>query len=271
MGLSVIATASSNVINLKDWVKVEIIKPIEANGAVSVNVQDQTTEIVDYYLTKLDNVSSLTVNVSVDDKLLQLNSTVGAVAYNAINIYEEGHYFQALILSISGNNITINAPLDYNFTSNAIVEYASWNMNVDGSTTPIEFKLCVPSESEWDITRMMFSISDNTDMDDGKFGGIPSLTNGFVLRVEDGYYKNIFVVNDNGGFAERCYDTGYSDKAPAGLYGFKARRTFGGQDKNGVVVRLNGTDRDCITTVIQDDLTDLTKLAVVAQGHNTLY
>jgi len=55
-----------------------------------------------------------------------------------------------------------------------------------------------------------------------------------------------------------------SDKS---VYGFSYRRTFGGQDKNGVVVRLHGGTQDKLEIINQDDLTGLNKLAHVSQGH----
>jgi len=106
-------------------------------------------------------------------------------------------------------------------------------------------------------------------MDDSKFGSLDALTNGVVLRKKNGEVKNIFVVSDNGGIAERCYDTDYPTKVPAEIYAFRARRTFGGQDKNGVVVRLDGSESEELQIIIQDALSGgtLTKFAVVAQGH----
>ena len=63
------------------------------------------------------------------------------------------------------------------------------------------------------------------------------------------------------------YDVVYSDKAPAGYFGLNFRRTFGGQNKNGVVIRLCADDSDTLQVIIQDDLTDLDDFSVIAQGH----
>ena len=48
-----------------------------------------------------------------------------------------------------------------------------------------------------------------------------------------------------------------------------SRRTFGGQNKNGIVIRLKGDDNDELQAIIQDDLTDLDHFHVIAQGHVT--
>lgn len=42
---------------------------------------------------------------------------------------------------------------------------------------------------------------------------------------------------------------------------------IGGQNKNGVVVRLNGDTQYKLEIINQDDLTGLSKLAHVFQGH----
>jgi hypothetical protein len=65
------------------------------------------------------------------------------------------------------------------------------------------------------------------------------------------------------------YDTAYADKRPSGSFGFKFRRTFGGQGKNGVVIRLTAIHGDSLKLIIQDDLTGLDDFYIVAQGHRT--
>lgn len=247
---------------------VKIIDPVDKYGNVEIAIQDQHSEIIDYYIGRVDGTTNPSSAVYIDEVNVTVDSTTGAVQYQAINIIEEGHYYQAVVLAINGNVITTNVPFDYNFTTNAIVEFSTWNMNVDGSTGTQEFEICAPAGVAWDITRILFSIGDDSAMDSTTFGGIPSLPNGVVLRMVNGHTKNIFVVNDNGGFAERAYDVTYDDRrSPLGEYAVRVRRTFAGQEKNGVTIRLDGDEGDCLKILIQDDLTDLTKFASVVQGH----
>lgn len=236
---------------------------------LSVIIADQITEVVDLYFCHEKATTNPTVALSLDDRQITVADTTGAVVGECINIREDVYFFQAIIQSIVGNVITFNAFIDYPFTTEASVCFAEWNMAVDGSVTPVIFTICPPANATWDLTRIIGNITDSSAMDDGLFGGTPSLSNGVILRVSDGYDKNIFIVSDNGGFTERAYDARYSDKAPAGLYGFSFRRTFAGQNKNGVVIRLDGSTNDQLQLIIQDDLTDLVKFACVAQGHRT--
>ena len=107
-------------------------------------------------------------------------------------------------------------------------------------------------------------------MDDGKFGGITGgLTNGIFFRVKNGTTKNIFNAKTNGDLAAHMFDLNYVDDTlgPSGQYGLRGRRTFGGQSKNGVVIRLNSETNDIFECVVQDDLTDLTNFQIIVQGH----
>ncbi len=247
-----------------------IIKsPLESNGAVPVNIQDQHSEPIDLYFCQKFLTTAPSAPALLDARSITLNSVAGVSAGKCIDIYENGRSFQALVQSVVGNTVTFNCPADQAFSTNAVVEFGNWNMNIDGSVTRVIYKISPPAGTTWDINRVIIGILDDVAMDDAKFGGITALTNGVVFRVKDGYTKNLFVVNDNGGFRERSFDAQYSDKAPSGQYGFGVRKTFNGQEKSGVTIRLNGDTSDELEVIIQDNLTALTKMAVVANGHAT--
>ena len=239
---------------------------------LDVYVQDQTTEIIDLYMVNIAGAITpvLSAGALIDAKTINVVSSTGVLAtgVHAINISENGRTFQAIVTAVTATSISFNAPLDMDITTAAVVKVGNWNMNVNGSVTPVIYCVCPPPGVTWDITRIIGSINDDVEMDATTFGGIASLDNGMVLRVVDGYTKNIFVVNNNGGFTERAYDTEYDDRrSPQSEYGFSYRRTFAGQEKNGVVIRLNGDTGDKLEIIIQDDLTALAKLAHVVQGH----
>lgn len=237
--------------------------------AIDVAIQDQTTEIIDLYMVNLDDAvePTVTATADIDDKMIEVDATTGITAGDAINISENGRTFQAIVSTFDATSITFNAPLDMPVTADAVVQVGKWNMVVDGSTAPKIYRVTPPVGATWDIVRLTIGMTATTAMDDSTFGPLTALTNGVVLRVVNGQTKNIFVVSDNGGLAERCYDATYPAKVPAGIYAFRAIRTFGGQDKNGVVVRLQ--EGDSLEFIIQDDLSDatFTKFACVVQGH----
>jgi hypothetical protein len=57
----------------------------------------------------------------------------------------------------------------------------------------------------------------------------------------------------------------YTDRTAQGQFGTGARITFGGQSKHGVVIRLS--ELDALQFIVQDNLTGLTSLKIVAEGH----
>jgi len=238
--------------------------------SVDVSIQDQTTEIIDLYMVNLDDAvtPTITAPADIDDKVISVDATTGITAGDAINISENGRTFQAIVLSVTGTSITFNAPLDMAVTASAVVQVGKWDMAVDGSTEPKIYRVTPPAGATWDIVKLTIGMTASATMDDSTFGPLTALTNGVVLRVVDGQTKNIFVVSDNGGFAERCsYDAVYHTEVTSDVYAFRARRTFGGQDKNGVVVRLSAGDS--LEFIVQDNLADVTftKFACVVQGH----
>jgi len=239
-------------------------------GVADVAIQDQTSEPIDLYLCSSYLTTAPTAPTLLEGRTITVASVAGVVAGDCIDILENGHAFQAVVQSIATLTVTFNCPTDRIFTTGATVMFGKWNMNVNGSVTHQIYKVRPPAGVQWDINRVIIGMADDTAMDDGKFGGIASLTNGLVFRTKDGTYKNLFVVSDNGGFRERSFDVLYADKAPAGTYGFGCRKSFNGQDKHGVALRLDGNTGDELQVIIQDDLTGLIKLAVVAQGHQVV-
>jgi hypothetical protein len=248
-----------------------VINPYHDRG-LDVWIQDQTSELIDLYMIDLEDAitPSITASSNIDGYSIEVDNITGILTddSHAINISENGRTFQSIVKNAVGNTVTFNAPLDMDITTGASVQIAKWNMNTNGSVTPMHFCICPPAGVTWDIVRIIGSIEDNAEMDSSTFGGLSSLSNGLVLRITNSMSKNIFIVQDNGGFAERVFNTKYDDRrSPTRVYGFSYRRTFGRQNKNGVVVRLHGDTQDKLEIINQDNLTELSKLAHVCQGH----
>ena len=164
--------------------------------------------------------------------------------------------------------VTIDTPIDFNYSSGSITFAANYHMNVDGSTTPQIFQVGPIGESvdlELDITRIMGYLQDDVEMDDAKFGGITALTNGVVLRRNNKYMTNFWNAKSNGELALLTYDFEYAEKAKQGSYAARFRNTYAGPSKHGVTIRLE--PGDILEVIIQDDLTDLEDFIMMAQGH----
>lgn len=251
--------------------------PIEDNGGLPVNLQDQTTRLFDIPVNQiLDNSNySLATIPIINDYTIELNTTTGLsigdkIAFLEQNGIEQIHFGN--IMAINGNEITMNAPVPYNYTPSKTTVFTFENqLTVDGSIAPQIYSLCNFFKSSVDITRIIFSCTDDTEMHDGLFCSSPQLTRGIEFRKKNlqGYYINYFNVRNNGEFGLLAYDIGYSDKGkpPDDTYGFRSRLTFGGQSKHGVVIRLEPTE--CIELIVQDDLTDVSTASLMIEGHFT--
>ena len=249
---------------------VEIGASLEANGALPVNVQDQTTPIVDLYAHRDLGELTLSAATTINATVINVTDASAVVAGNVICIKEGERDYQARVISKLVNATTVGTPLDYAFSTAADVHYAEHDLaSVAGSlASPKVYGIAPAPDVQWDVVRVIFHIEDDAVMDDGKFGGIAALTNGVVLRVVNGDTHNVFNVKTNGEFAERAYDREYVAKPPAGTgNAMNVRRTFGGQEKNGVVIRLNGADGDEMQILVQDDLTALSHFHCIVQGH----
>lgn len=206
------------------------------------------------------------VAISSEDTDITFTSVVGLAIGSLISITEGDIYEMdyPLITNIVGNVVTVNRPVDNDYTTAAVISEVVINMNVDGSGAPVSYIIEPPSGETWQITRLMINMLDGSAMDDGMFGGIAALTNGVLLRAHNsGNLLSPALWQTNGDIANDMYDVDYADKAPAGQYGLRGRWTF---TKMGAVVELIGSEVDFIEILIQDDLTGLLSFTIKAQG-----
>jgi hypothetical protein len=247
------------------------------DGSLDVMLADQTTEPVgSYFIRSISNFSLLsnTVASGITNLIYKLfvDTPAGKIAVGEEFILLDvasNKSFQATVLSITNNELTLDRPIDHAFITNTTLgRTVSSDMAVDGSVTPVIFSIrsgAIPL----DITRLIITMTDDVSMDDGKFGGLASLTRGLVFRIVDSYNKTFYNFKNNGQIGNFCYDTDYKlgTAGPTGTEGFKARITFGGLTKHGVVIRI--ADLDVIQFIVQDDLSALSSFNIVAQGHLT--
>ena len=251
---------------------ISIVSPLEQNGAIPVNRQDQTSETIDSLFNKSISNFSLDSDTGVSTETV-LVYTFTAAAGHGIAPSDEvllldvvgDRALQCIALGVVGDVITIDRPIDHVYpAASTLGRIVTSEMSVNGSVTPQIFTFRT-GVSPVDCVRILLTGLDDNSMDFTKFLGIPALTRGLVFRVVNGVQKTIFNFKTNRDIAQFCYDVNLEEKAPAGQFGFSARITFGGEDKHGVVLRLSGTD--VIQFIVQDDLTDLGSLRGSIEGH----
>jgi len=209
----------------------------------------------------------------VDSRTINMTTGHGLAADDYIILLTENgepQLFFAKIISVDVNELTLDTlvPCIFEASETSVTQYDP-ELNKDGSTTVYKAELKNPYTFPIDITRFIMHITDATDMDDGKFGGRTALTNGISLRKKfpSGCNQHFWNVKTNGNIGELAFDKEYDQKAPSGVYGFSARLTYAGQDKHGVVIRLE--QGEAVELLIQDDLTGLTSFSVTCEGHFT--
>lgn len=232
----------------------------------NVIIQEEYHPPSDLYLYQLVVTPTITVTVVLHSKTITVDSNSGVINGHAITIYEGRRVFQSIIQSSTATSITVASPIDHEFTSSATVETGIWNMAVDGSVTSQEFCVKPPlADCDLCIHQVNIDITDGTAMDSAKFGGIPALTNGLVMQYLTDYHKHLSVIVNNMGFWEYGFRTEYDDKAPAGVFGFRAKKLL--MESNGTSYLLKKSENGFFKLIVQDDLTGLTLMACCINGH----
>jgi hypothetical protein len=241
-----------------------------------VYIQDQTTPAVIAKFNRIDNVTTLAAPTVVGSKEVSVADATGIAVGSYIILYSPipDRYYLGYVISIAGTTLTMDTPLDSILPTGAAVTSGVTNMAVDGSVTSQIFGLrgqdVLPSGVDlvFDITRIIFDVQTADPVSLSTFGDIAGgIANGLVLRKRDGEYYNIFNVKTNADIAGIMYDwTPEAATNPQqGQNGFYARLTFASQGKIGVTQRLaKGEDLEFI---VQDDLSDITRFEVIAEGH----
>jgi len=267
---AVFVLGQTNVINLQDIIKVKIVAPLESNGAVPINIQDQHSPALDLYFSQFISDLTLQENVTVGDYDINLTTGHGVVAGNQIEFIDNvnGRGFLVEAVTSGVNIVTVDRPIPNNVSYlNGEGSSSTRELNVDGSGTPQIFTISPPLDVEIDITRVMFQMITDSAPSFDTFGDLTGLTNGIILRIVNGRINNLWNVKTNGEMVNLMYDVSfYSATNPGqGVYGLGGRLTYGGQNKHGVTLRI--AQGESIQVIVQDDLTDLVSFEMIGAGH----
>jgi len=251
--------------------------PIETSArgdvAIPVFVQDQTTQSLDLLFTQDVDTSELDVDTVKDSRFFDVVAGEG-VKFSINDIIEIGsgsQFIQARVKAIIVDSIEIFSPMNSVYPAGTTIVIKNDNLRVDGSTIPQIFEISPEISQIGDITRLILRMEGTAPMDSGTFGTLPAVTNGVVLRRKkpDGDFNNLLNFKTNGDFVAHCFDHNFLPNNGQGIRLLVARLSYGGQERHGVVQRLDGTLLEELQVVIQDDLTGatFTNFTLFAQGH----
>jgi hypothetical protein len=249
--------------------------PIEVsttgNRGVAVYIQDQATDMLDlYFLQTKATGLTLAADTVIDSKTITLTAGHGLTTANsAEHILEiastlSPRFYQSRIISIAGDVVTLSSLIPAIFlAASSVVGTGNPNMCkdaatgtvIDGSVTPVIFKLSPLPNQSGDFNRVIMASTSPKDGDLATFGGAPALTSGLLMRVKraDGTYKNLFNYRANFDLVIHGFDHVFlTPKAGSAVSGFVARVSFNGADKHGVVVRLDGNLAEELQIVVSE-------------------
>lgn len=259
---------------ISEWesvVNVKIKSPLESNWAIPVNIQDQHSEIVDLFMHRTLSTFTLLNDTVVWEYTFTMTPWHWLVSpdndWETLCFLEWLNFSQFTILGIVWDIVTVDSPFDRVYTTASIYQHHTPEMNFDWSWTPLVYFIKPAPWLSYDITRILIHIEDWTAMDTAKFWGIDRLIRWCLLRKKDWVYKNLVNWKSNWEWLERAFDWRFDDKSPSWVYWFSWRKTYGGQNKVWVTIRLDWETNDELQLIIQDDLTDLLHFHVIVQGH----
>lgn len=249
----------------------------DADGNDIINIHDadfHRTVINERFQYNTGSSDYITANASAGDYSIVVSSSFFDVLNvgDYLKIAENGtrevnHPFIAY--KTSSPAITLNKPIDNNYTTSASIEVIDLNLASTAVTfsSPRVYSVGPPVSSIWHIMRYFVSITDNNQPDDGNFGGIPSLSNGVTLR-ENTAIRKYTMTNwrSNADMVKDMYDVDYRERGGGGgTWGTRGRWSPG--ERAEAIVYLDGTSGDTVEAIVHDDMTALIRFELNAQGH----
>lgn len=238
-------------------------------NSLDVHVADVHRKLISkYFVQTTATTDTLDGGVSSGDRQIIVNGT--AFANNDWLSLVDGSISEpnyAQVLSGGGTStLILDRELDNDYSNGAAVTKVNPNLSaVDGSVTPVSFRIAPPANEVWHILRILMSQIDATDFNTGGWWGVDPLTRGLHIRyVSNGVPRTITLWKKNADIVEDCYDWDPIAKPPAGQYGARTRYTL---ERAGAYIHLDGSMGDYIEVLVQDAMGEGLDLQIKGQGH----
>lgn len=220
-------------------------------------------------------VSQFRAGASKDDYIIKLaageglNYSAGDFIYVSENeVSTESDVTQ--VVGVNVDDISISRRLENSYTTDAQVEKVIVDLSdcAAGSlASPVIAKVRSAPGIVRHITTLIFHGESALEPALNQFIGIAKLPNGLLVRHVDGSSSNKALLRENTDFYEYFGSSNVSvlQKSPAGVWGINALWSYA--VNTGCAIKLDGAAGDELQLVIQDDLTAISQLEVIAQGY----
>ena len=237
---------------------------------IDVWIQDQTTAPFHRtFMTEDKDDITLTSSLTKGDTVFNVSAGHGFIAGHELLLLYGNLFHQTTVVSVATNAITVDSaiPSGVPVTGTQIIR-GSTNMTVDGSTTPITFYCRIGSNADpIDIIHLHVFMIGDSEGTDVLYGDLASLTNGSIVKMEDGIDINLGIYKNNQDFIKHGGIPNYAGKVGGSNYGMDF--SFNLKETYGIVLRLSNDNYPIITFTVRDDLTDLVEHEVIATGQIT--
>lgn len=219
---------------------------VSQNVAAVVVAGTNTIEVVDDSVFTINNYVTITEGATVESDILKIKS-----------------------INAGANTLTFDRPLENGYTTAAVVAEINKDLaSANGSiASPVDFLIAPPVGVIYHIHTILFIIIDGVQPTIEKFGGISALTNGLVIRQENGVVRNLVVLRSNSDMMEYFGgdEVNFIQKSGGGDWATYAIWHY--EEHTRSIIRLLGDDGDSLKFRDQDDLTSLSEFEIIVQGY----
>lgn len=254
-------------------------------GIKNTYIRNLIRRPIEQYLTlKLGDIV-FDGDVSAGSYIINLVAGHGSSAGEFVEVHysditdQKIHFWQAEIIAVNVNAITVMPPLDFDVIVANIETSKRVTPNMNTVNTTIAAPVCFcnnpPNGAIWRLNGIRVEMILSTNPDDGLFGNIAPLPNGvffgYEKQLSGTIVDRLYLANirDNAGFRSYCGPTQvvYTTRSTGGgSYGMAAEKKFNGNEAYDSPIELN-TNTDRFAIWFHDVLTGLVRLRMKVHGY----
>lgn len=238
---------------------------LSANNALLVHNDPHELPEISYHMTKVDGVTdTIAVQSAKGDKIITVGDGTKWAVNDKIKILDGDNteYDIIKIISISGDDLTLDRALDDIHLVGEDVVGVDENMAVDGSVTNQTFEYTPRAGQNIHIHTLHITMRSSTEPALGRFGGIAALTNGVHLRIKNITGRdNTYWIPFRSNNAFRLSGFDYIKEAKV-LTDWYIHMSISLVDDTNSIIFLDGDDGQSFEAIVQDDLTGLDNMEI---------